>query len=140
MLCIVDYLQLVDSNERERDPYARVSAVSRGLKSAAKLNNVGLMALCQLSREVEKRADKRPQLSDLRDSGQIEQDADSVVFLLRPEYYLQQAKPEDDSQLAIWEAACSRVAGLIEFNVPKRRRGVAGTGRGRFYGAWQAVR
>lgn len=139
-LVVVDYLQLVDSDERERDPYARVSSVSRGLKSAAKANNVGLMALAQLSREVEKRADKRPQLSDLRDSGQIEQDADSVLFLLRPEYYLQQAKPETDDQLLIWEDACQRVAGLIEFIVPKRRRGKAGSGRGQFYGAYQAVR
>jgi replicative DNA helicase len=139
-LCIVDYLQLVDSNERERDPYARVSAVSRGLKSAAKANNVGLMALAQLSRAVEQRADKRPMLSDLRDSGQIEQDADSVIFLLRPEYYLLQARPEVEEQIAIWEDACHRVAGIIEFIVPKRRRGVAGSGRGAFYGAYQAVR
>jgi replicative DNA helicase len=139
-LVIVDYLQLVESDERERDPYARVSSVSRGLKSAAKANNIGMMALCQLSRAVEQRADKRPMLSDLRDSGQIEQDADSVVFLLRPEYYLHQARPETEEQLAIWEEACHRVAGVIEFIVPKRRRGVSGTGRGAFYGAYQAVR
>jgi replicative DNA helicase len=139
-LVVVDYLQLMDGNDRERDAYARVSAVSRGLKSAAKANRVGLMALCQLSRKVEERADKRPQLNDLRDSGQIEQDADSVVFLLRPEYYLHLAKPESDEQLLIWEDACTRVAGIIEFIVPKRRRGVAGTGRGAFHGAYQAVR
>lgn len=139
-LVIVDYLQLVRPDHRERDRYAAISEVSLGLKQAAKTNGLGIMALCQLSREVEKRADKRPMLSDLRDSGQIEQDADSVCFLLRPEYYLAQAKPESEEQIAIWEQACANVRCVIEFIVPKRRRGVSGNGRGAFYGAYQAVR
>lgn len=139
-LVIVDYLQLVQSDHREKDPYARVSAVSMGLKRAAKENGVAIMALCQLSREVEKRADKRPMLSDLRDSGQIEQDADAVIFLLRPEYYLEMAKPEVAEQLLIWEEAMRSAAGIMEFIVAKVRRRKGGTGRGYFNAAFQAVR
>jgi replicative DNA helicase len=139
-LVIVDYLQLVRPDHREKDLYTATSSVSQGLKAAAKSNGVALMALCQLSRAVEQRADKRPNLSDLRDSGSIEQDADVVMFLLRPEYYLAQAKPEVEDQLLIWEDAMRKVANVIEFIVPKVRRGSPGSGRGVFYGHCQAVR
>lgn len=139
-LVVVDYLQLVRPDVREKDLYQATSAVSAGLKRAAKENAVGMLCLCQLSREVERRADKRPIMADLRDSGSIEQDADSVLFLLRPEYYLAQAKPEVEEQIAIWDDAMHRVAGVIEFIVPKRRRGQPGNGRGSFFGPYQAVR
>jgi replicative DNA helicase len=139
-LVVVDYLQLVRPDHREKDLYAATTAVSKGLKAAAKSNGVGMIALCQLSREVERRADKRPVMADLRDSGSIEQDADSIFFLLRPEYYLAQAKPEVEEQLAIWQDAMERVRCVIEFIVPKRRRGEAAYARGTFYGAYQAVR
>ena len=81
----IDYLQLIRC--KGRDAYERISEVSVSLKGIAKEFNIPVIALAQLSREVEKRPNKMPQLSDLRDSGQIEQDADSVIFLMRPEYY-----------------------------------------------------
>ncbi|MBA3577466.1 MAG: AAA family ATPase [Sphingomonas sp.] len=141
-LVIVDYLQLVRPDQREKDRYTAISEVSLGLKQLAKTHDIGLLALCQLSREVEKRHDKRPMLADLRDSGSIEQDADTVMFLLRPEYYLRKDEPnaDDEAAYAAWQEKCSRFAGLIEFICAKRRRGSEGIGRGMFYGAYQAVR
>ena len=140
-LVIVDYLQLLSSDARGRSNYETVSEVSRGLKAAAKDHGVAVFALAQLSREVEKRPDKRPQLSDLRDSGQIEQDADAVLFLLRPEYYHWQAEPEKDtSAWDKWEAELREMLGAIEFILAKRRNGVTGATFGSFYGTYQAVR
>lgn len=141
-LVIIDYLQLVRPDHREKDRYTAISEVSLGLKQMAKSQGLGVMALCQLSREVEKRSDKRPMLADLRDSGSIEQDADSVLFLLRPEYYLKKAEPSeaDEEQHNLWRDALSKVAGLLEFICAKRRRGSEGIGRGMFYASYQAVR
>jgi replicative DNA helicase len=140
-LVIVDYLQLVRSDRKNVDRYEEVSEVSRGLKALAKEHGVGVLALAQLSRNVEQRHDKRPIMADLRDSGQIEQDADAIMFLFRPEYYLQQEEPgEADSRRADWEAKMAENAGQIEFIVAKRRRGRTGTSFGRYYGAFQAVR
>lgn len=134
-IVIVDYLQLLSPDAREKDLYTRVSEVSKGLKSLAKSQDVAVLALCQLSREVEKRKDRKPQISDLRDSGQIEQDADAVVFLYSPEYYLMQEEPSNERDNALDE-----VRGKLEFIVAKRRRGPAGMGEGRFYRQFQAVR
>ena len=92
-LIVVDYLQLLHCDERKRSAYESISEISTRLKALAKDNGVAVLALAQLSRSVETRPDKRPILADLRDSGQIEQDADAVLFLLREEYYLQQAEP-----------------------------------------------
>lgn len=86
-MIIADYLQLFTSSEHKNDRNNQVSHISATLKATAKELNIPIIALSQLSREVEKRPDKRPKLSDLRDSGSIEQDADQVVFLYRPEYY-----------------------------------------------------
>jgi replicative DNA helicase len=96
---IVDYLQLVSPDAREKDLYTRVSEVSKGLKTLAKAQDVAVLALCQLSRKVEERKDRRPQISDLRDSGQIEQDADAIVFLYAPEYYLLQEEPSAERDM-----------------------------------------
>lgn len=139
---VVDYLQLVRPDSSARSAYEAVSEVSRGLKALAMDEQVALIALAQLSRSVETRPDKRPQLSDLRDSGQIEQDADAVLFLLRQEYYLRQAEPvdADDDAYGKWEADLKRVQGVIEFILPKRRNGSPGSAYGRFYGVYQAVR
>lgn len=140
-LVIVDYLQLLSPDSRTRSPYEAVSEVSRALKGMAKENDVAVMALAQLSREVEKRPDKRPQLSDLRDSGQIEQDADSVLFLLRPEYYLHLEEPDQtDTKRIEWESAMEQARNKIEFIVAKRRNGTTGSAQGEFYGQFQAVR
>jgi replicative DNA helicase len=139
-LVIVDYLGLARPDRTRDKTYEEVSEVSRGLKEAAKQHGVAMMALHQLSRNVEQRADKRPIMADLRDSGQIEQDADSILFLFAPEYYLAQAEPREEEKHAAWEEAMHNAAGQLDFIVAKRRRGPAGTGRGSFFRAYQAVR
>lgn len=140
-LVVVDYLQLMEPDHRTNSTNDRVAAVSTGLKSIAKGNDVGVLALAQLSRKVEERENKRPMLSDLRDSGQIEQDADAVIFLYRDEYYLRKGKPDEtDPKFPAWQMALEKVQGRIDFIVAKRRNGPEGTGVGQFYGAYQAVR
>ncbi|WP_333605985.1 replicative DNA helicase [Novosphingobium sp.] len=139
-LVVVDYLQLLRPDYR-CGPYEAVSEVSRGLKAIAKTHDVGVLALAQLSREVEKREDKRPMLSDLRDSGQIEQDADAVVFLFRKEYYLRKALPDEShADYHTLASALERVEGQIDLIVAKRRNGVEGTVRARFSGMHQCIR
>ncbi len=140
-LVIVDYLQLLSTDVRLRSNYEAVSEVSRSLKAMAKDQSVAILALAQLSREVEKRPDKRPQLSDLRDSGQIEQDADAVLFLTRQEYYWRLEEPDRlDPEWEEWNRILGKMAGEIEFIVAKRRNGTTGSAKGRFFGAYQAVR
>jgi replicative DNA helicase len=140
-LVMVDYLQLLRPDFRTDNMNVAVSEVSRGLKAIAKQYDVGVLALAQLNRSVESRPDKRPMLSDLRDSGQIEQDADAVVFLYRDEYYLRQGKPpETDAKFVDWQMALDKCAGHIDFIVAKRRNGPSGSATGRFFGAYQAVR
>lgn len=141
-LIIVDYLQKLRPNHKTRDRIEGVAEISQDLKSIAKDNDVGVLALSQLSRAVEQRADHRPQLSDLRESGQIEQDADLVLFLYRAEYYLAACEPRDDgsAERLKWEQAAEACRGLIEFICAKRRQGQTGKAIGRFYGALAAVR
>lgn len=140
-LVVVDYLQLMSPDSKGRSAYEAVSEVSRGLKAMAKDNGIGIMALAQLSRSVETRPDKRPQLSDLRDSGQIEQDADAVLFLRREEYYQKQDEPDElDPTYVNWKMKMDEVKGDIEFILAKRRNGETGNALGRFHGAYQAVR
>ena len=139
-LVVVDYLQLVRPDHRA-SAYEAVSEVSRGLKAIAKTHGVAIMALAQLSREVEKRPDKLPQLSDLRDSGQIEQDADAVLFLMRPEYYLAKDEPApNDPERSAWESAMHDARGKLDLICAKRRNGPDGRGQGQFFGQFQAVR
>jgi replicative DNA helicase len=140
-LVIVDYLQLLRTNEREKDLYTRITEVSKALKAMAKTHRVGVLAIAQLSRDVEKREQKRPTLADLRDSGQIEQDADGVVFLFRSEYYLTEPSQRDEEAHAKWERAMEACRGDIEFIIAKRRgRQAPVTAHGRWYGAFQAIR
>lgn len=140
-LVVVDYLQLLHCDDRKRSAYEAISEISTRLKGLAKDNGVAVLALAQLSRTVESRPDKRPILSDLRDSGQIEQDADAVLFLLREEYYLRQAEPRNEpDEHDKWQDKLNRCMGTIDFILAKRRNGTIGTAQGRFFGAYQAVR
>lgn len=137
-LVMVDYLQLVRPDGKTSGTTEAVSEVSRGLKAIAKTHDLAVMALAQLNRSVESRPDKRPMLSDLRDSGQIEQDADAVMFLYRDEYYLRAAGPGNEPMK--YELALEECRGKIEFICAKRRNGEAQTTKGLFHGAYQAVR
>ena len=126
-LIVVDYLQLVDAAHRKDGRVNEVSEISRGLKTLAKELKVPVIALSQLNRAVEQRQDKRPQLSDLRDSGTIEQDADVVMFVYRAEYYLERGSDGDRARLA-------EVAGLAEIHIAKQRHGPTGVAQLRFDG------
>jgi len=138
-LVIVDYLQLMRGTGKDR--YEQITQISQALKEIAKENGVAVFALAQLSREVEKRADKRPILADLRDSGSIEQDADTILFLLRDEYYLRSAEPHpNDPKREGWEQSLARCQGRIEFICAKRRAGSTGSRTGDFLYHYQAVR
>jgi len=127
-LVVVDYLQLIRS--RGNNANERVSEITRGLKALAKLLDVPIIALSQLSRAVEGRDNKRPVLSDLRDSGSIEQDADVVMFCYREEYYLaREHPPEKDGARADYEAALAASRNKMEIITAKQRMGSIGTDR-----------
>lgn len=126
-LLIVDYLQLVRGTSDNR--VQEIGEISMGLKAIAKELNIPVLALSQLSRQVESREDKRPQLSDLRESGSIEQDADVVMFVFREEYYVEREKPSDDKldEIAAWQDRMSRLHGKAEVIIGKQRHGPIGT-------------
>jgi replicative DNA helicase len=135
-LVVVDYLQLLQgSGSRASDNRVQeISEISRGLKTLAKELDVPVLALSQLSRAVEQREDKKPQLSDLRESGSIEQDADIVLFVYREEYYVASQEPRDpaDPKHAEWMEAMSKVYGLAEVIIAKQRHGATGKVRLKF--------
>jgi replicative DNA helicase len=121
---VVDYLQLVTASGKVDGRVQEVSQITQGLKALAKDLNVPVLALSQLSRQVESRDDKRPQLSDLRESGSIEQDADIVMFVFREEYYLSRAEPEQNTEDWIkWRAKLDSVANRAELIIGKNRHG-----------------
>jgi replicative DNA helicase len=128
---IVDYLQLVtigDGSNMNR--VQEVSTITMGLKSLAKELAVPVIALSQLSRQVESRDDKRPQLSDLRESGSIEQDADIVMFVYRESYYLGRAEPREGTEEHLkWQEDMDRTRGTAEVIIGKQRHGPIGTVR-----------
>lgn len=137
-LIVIDYLQLISPPGRARaeNRVQEVSAITSGLKALAKALNVPVVALSQLSRAVEQREDKRPQLSDLRESGTIEQDSDVVMFTYREQYYLEREEPQqraDETNERFhdrhnkWEARLHAVHNTAEIIVSKQRHGPIGT-------------
>ena len=105
-----------------------VSEITTGLKALAKELNMPILALSQLSRAVENREDKRPQLADLRESGSIEQDADVVMFVFREEYYVERTKPAEGTlEFQDWMAKMQMVSGKAEVIIGKQRHGPVGT-------------
>ena len=126
---VIDYLQLLKGSSKSGENRVQeVSEITQGLKAIAKELNIPVIALSQLSRTVESRDDKRPQLSDLRESGSIEQDADVVMFVYRDEYYHERLKPpEDDPRFPEWLDKMNRVHGTAEVIIGKQRHGPIGT-------------
>ncbi len=126
---MVDYLQLVRGSGRSENRVNEISEITMGLKAIAKELNIPVVALSQLSRQVESREDKRPQLSDLRESGSIEQDADVVMFVYREEYYKEREKPGDHEmeKMAAWQEEMERLHGKAEVVIGKQRHGPIGT-------------
>ncbi|MCK6444404.1 replicative DNA helicase [Elstera cyanobacteriorum] len=148
-LVLVDYLQLMAGEGRrgggDGNRVQEVSEITRGLKALAKELAVPVLALSQLSRQVENREDKRPQLADLRDSGSIEQDADAVLFVYREEYYLSRSEPvriQSETQQKFldrqqaWRERMDQVSGLGDIIISKNRQGQIGT----VTCAWSGVR
>ena len=134
-LIIIDYLQLIKGNSKGNDNrVAEISEISRNLKQLAKELNVPVIALSQLSRAVEQRECKRPLLSDLRESGAIEQDADIVLFIYREEYYLSRSAPpmEESKRYAEWSMKLSDSRGKAELVVAKNRHGKTGIANMKF--------
>jgi replicative DNA helicase len=129
-LLIVDYLQLIQGTSRRasENRVQEITEITTSLKALAKELNVPILALSQLSRQVESRDDKRPQLADLRESGSIEQDADVVLFIFREEYYLKNRKPKEGTEEFFkWQAEMEQIAGRAEVIIGKQRHGPTGT-------------
>lgn len=128
---IIDYIQLMQGSAKNAgNRVQEVTEITTGLKALAKELNVPIIALSQLSRQVESRDDKRPQLSDLRESGSIEQDADVVLFLFREEYYLQNGEPEDGTEAWVkWDEKLRNARGKAEVIIAKQRHGPTGTAK-----------
>jgi len=136
-MIVVDYLQLLQGSSRsDGNRVQEISEISRGLKTLAKELEVPVLALSQLSRAVEQREDKKPQLSDLRESGSIEQDADIVLFIYREDYYhgfaeppmvSGQSSPEELEKRSSWEIKNAEIAGQAQVIIAKQRHGATGT-------------
>lgn len=126
-LIVVDYLQLMNGSQyRNSNRVQELTEITTGLKALAKELDVPVIALSQLSRGLEQREEKRPQLSDLRESGSIEQDADVVMFCYREEYYLERQTPKAD-KIAEWQSQMEAAAGKAEVIIAKHRHGPTGT-------------
>ncbi|MEO5577962.1 MAG: DnaB-like helicase C-terminal domain-containing protein, partial [Sphingomicrobium sp.] len=136
-MVVIDYLQLLQGSGKgsSDNRVQEISEISRGLKQLAKKLDVPVLALSQLSRAVEQREDKRPQLSDLRESGSIEQDADIVMFIYREDYYVASREPKrpmdgDDAKIfeayEQWQRDMERVYGTAELLIAKQRHGATG--------------
>lgn len=128
---VIDYLQLIrgSSKRSSENRVQEVSEITQGLKAIAKEFNIPVLALSQLSRAVEQREDKRPQLSDLRESGSIEQDADVVAFIYRESYYHERAKPSEDDKekFEMWKHKMREISHVSEVIIAKQRNGPVGS-------------
>jgi replicative DNA helicase len=128
-MLMIDYLQLITSSgtRKSDNRVQEVTEITKSLKALAKELQVPVIALSQLSRSVENREDKRPQLSDLRESGSIEQDADVVMFIYRESYYLERLQPDEgDPKFADWQARATAKYNVAEIIVAKQRHGAIG--------------
>ena len=127
-LIVVDYIQLMRSSSNKNEGRVQeISEITQGLKALAKELSVPVLALSQLSRAVEQRDDKQPQLADLRESGSIEQDADVVMFVYRESYYLENKEPKPATvEHAEWQAKMNEVSNLAELIIGKQRHGPTG--------------
>ena len=126
-LIVVDYIQLMRAVNTKDGRVQEISEITQGLKALAKELAVPVLALSQLSRAVEQRDDKKPQLSDLRESGSIEQDADVVMFVYREAYYLERKEPRPATvEHAEWQAKMNEVSNLAEIIIGKQRHGPTG--------------
>jgi replicative DNA helicase len=125
---IVDYLQLLRGSRNIDNRVQEISEITQGLKAIAKEFNIPVMALSQLSRAVETRDDKRPQLSDLRESGSIEQDADVVAFIYRESYYLERKRPDEEKteEFKNWQDKMNEIRNKSEIIIAKQRNGPVG--------------
>ena len=129
-LLVIDYIQLMQGSSRRasENRVQEITEITTGLKALGKELNVPIIALSQLSRAVESRDDKRPQLSDLRESGSIEQDADVVLFVYREEYYLRNKEPKPNTaEYLTWETDMNNARGTAEVIIGKQRHGPTGT-------------
>ena len=137
-LVVVDYIQLMRAGSNRSDNRVQeISEITQGLKALAKELGVPVLALSQLSRAVEQRDDKQPQLADLRESGSIEQDADVVMFVYREEYYLERKQPKLGSiEHAEWQSKMNDVNGLADIILGKQRHGPTGTIKVEFEGIY----
>jgi replicative DNA helicase len=140
-LLIVDYIQLLSGSAKNQgNRVQEITEITTGLKALAKELNVPIIALSQLSRQVESRDDKRPMMSDLRESGSIEQDADVVMFVFREEYYLSKTEPDEGSpEYEIWRDNMERLKGKAEVILAKQRHGPTGTAQLHFEGRIHAL-
>ena len=137
-LIVVDYIQLMQANSYKNEGRVQeISEITQGLKALAKELSVPVLALSQLSRAVEQRDDKQPQLADLRESGSIEQDADVVMFVYREAYYLERKQPKLGSiEHAEWQSKMNDVNGLADIILGKQRHGPTGTVKVEFEGIY----
>ena len=136
-LLVIDYLQLLrpSTSNSQMNRVQEVSEITQGLKAIAKELDIPVIALSQLSRSVESREDKRPQLADLRESGSIEQDADIVMFVYRDEYYKQRLQPKEGTpEHMTWQADMAAVHGVAEVIIAKHRNGPVDTVKLQFQG------
>ena len=126
-MIVIDYIQLMKGTNFKDGRVQEISEITQGLKALAKELSVPVLALSQLSRAVEQRDDKKPLLSDLRESGSIEQDADVVMFVYRESYYLKNKEPRPATvEHAEWQAKMNEVSHLAELLIMKQRHGPTG--------------